>query len=239
MSYFSYPTAVAYSDVGPDGAITHKGILRLLQEAASLASDRCGYGLKDAPVKGVAWMLTAWRLELSERPGWPATLEIRTWPRTLDGFFSDRDFEVFCGGRRIARATSRWMLVNVHTGHAARITPEVAAAYELDERAVFDAPIATVGRPDPEAVETFSHVIGRRDIDTNLHVNNLHYLDYALEALPEEVWQSPPPLLEVLYRKQLRLGTAIRCCCSRRDGRFQVEIRSDESRTPHAFIWFS
>ena len=29
-------------------------------------------------------------------------------------------------------------------------------------------------------------------MDTNRHVNNIHYLEYALEALPEEVFAALP-----------------------------------------------
>ena len=36
-----------------------------------------------------------------------------------------------------------------------------------------------------DAREAFSYTVGRRDIDTNHHVNNIHYLDFALEALPQ------------------------------------------------------
>ena len=238
MPYFTYETAMSYVDVGVDGRLTHKGVLRLLQEAAALASDQVGYGLKDVPVKRVAWMLTSWRVELLERPGWPAPITVRTWPRDLEGFFSNRDFEVFSGTDLIARGTSRWLLVNIDTGHASRITPEVEGAYTLESRAVFDTPVLTVGHSAPDAAETFSQVVGRRDIDTNHHVNNLHYLDYALEALPEDLWRQPPSTVEILYRKQIRLGTAVHCFYSCRDGRHQVEIRSVESRTPHAFLWF-
>ena len=237
--YFTYETTVRYTDIGPDGSITQKGMLGLLQEAAALASDQAGYGLKDVPVKRVAWLLINWRLEMAERLLWPAPITVHTWPRSLDGFFSDRDFEVFSQGRLVARATSRWALVDIDTGHTTRITPEVEGAYTLDPRAVFDTPVTTLGRANPDAAETFTQVIGRRDIDTNRHVNNLHYLDYAMEALPEEVWKNLPPSVEILYRKQIRLGTAIRCLYSFKDGRHQVEIRSDQSRTPHAFVWFS
>ena len=60
----------------------------------------------------------------------------------------------------------------------------------------------------------------------------------GLEALPEDLWRRPPSTVEILYRKQIRLGTAVHCFYSCRDGRHQVEIRSAESRTPHAFLWF-
>ena len=221
-----------------DGLLSHKGLLRLLQEAAALASDQVGFGVKDVERKRLAWMLTGWRVELRQRPCWPAPVTIHTWPRSLDGFFSERDFEVYSGGALAALATSRWLLVNIDTSHASRITPEIEALYTLDDRRVFDQPMAAVGHSDPAAVETFSCTAGRRDIDTNQHVNNIHYLDYALEALPEQVWNALPPTVEILFRRQIRMGTEIHCFYVQKDGRHHVEIHSSESRTPHAFLWF-
>jgi acyl-ACP thioesterase len=87
---------------------------------------------------------------------------------------------------------------------------------------------------------TYTATVGRHDIDTNRHVNNIHYLDYALEALPEDVAEAPPQTLEVVYRRQILLGTPIRCLYSKTpDGRHQVEVRSGEESDPthHAYLW--
>ena len=45
--HYFYETAVAYSDLGADQRLSPQGLLRLLQEAASVASDDVGFGLKD------------------------------------------------------------------------------------------------------------------------------------------------------------------------------------------------
>lgn len=238
--YFTYEADVAYPDVGLDHRLSHGGALRILQEAAAIASDERGFGLKDAGRNGVLWILTGWRLELEERPAWRAHLTVQTWPRCMDGFLSERDFLIYEGDRRVARATSRWLLVNASTGKAARITGQVRSAYELDSRTLFDTPILSNGKTPAGTPAAFSTVVGRRDMDTNRHVNNLHYLDYALEALPEEVFHNLPKTVEVAFRRQLLLGTPIRCLYSlTEDGKHQVEIQSGaETAVHHAFVWF-
>ena len=57
-AHYVYRTDVAYSDVGPDGLLSQGGLLRILQEAAAIASDDVGYGLKDIPRTGVHWILS-------------------------------------------------------------------------------------------------------------------------------------------------------------------------------------
>ena len=51
--HYFYETAVAYSDLGADQRLSPQGLLRLLQEAASVASDDVGFGLKDISRTGV------------------------------------------------------------------------------------------------------------------------------------------------------------------------------------------
>lgn len=241
ISHFIYPCAVTYTDVGLDGRLCHRGALRLLQEAAAVDSYHCGYSLLNAEETGVCWILTGWRVQLLERPLWNAPLAIETWPRTLEGFLSDRDFRIVSGDTPVALATSRWCLINIHTGRVTRVTDAIRDAYTLDTQAVFAESLRTNGKSGPDARETFSCVIGRRDIDTNHHVNNLHYLDYAMEALPQPVFDRLPDTLEIVYRKQILLGTSVRCLYQRTDeGRHQVEVHSGPEEDPvhHAFLWF-
>lgn len=243
-AHYIYESAIAYSDVGPDQRLTHQGLLRILQEAAAIASDEAGYGLKDIPRTGVHWILTGWRVELRERPLWRAGLRVETWPRTMDGFLSDRDFLVWDGDVLAAQGTSRWVLMDAVTGRLTRVTDVVRAAYQdqMDTRFVFDgAALTSNGKTPEDAPVSFAATVGRRDIDTNHHVNNLHYLDYAIEALPEEVYQTLPATVEIAFRRQILLGTPIRCLYSlTEDGKHQVEIQSETGGkvTHHAFVWF-
>lgn len=242
--HYTYETAAAYSDIGPDQRLSHQGLLRILQEAASVASDDVGFGLKDISRNGVHWILTGWRLELKSRPWWRTELRVETWPRTLDGFASDRSFLVFAGEELIAQADSRWILVSMDTGRPARVTDAVRTAYQshLDNQELFDGkPIPHNGSTPAGTPASFETVVGRRDIDTNHHVNNLHYLDYAIEALPEEVYENLPATVEVVFRRQILLGTPIQCLYTlTEDGKHQVEIQSesDGKVTRHAFVWF-
>ena len=240
-SYFTYETDAAYPDLGPDQRMNHRGLLRVLQEAAAIASDEVGFGMKDIPRNGVFWILSGWRLELLERPQWRDHLTVQTWPRAMDGFTSERDFLVYNSGKLAARASSRWLLVNTSTGRAARVSSELRAAYEMDGRVLFDTPIPSNGKTPEGTPAAFSTTIGRRDIDTNHHVNNICYFDYALEALPQAVYENLPATVEVAFRRQILLGTSIRCLYVQlEDGRHQVEIQSGQGKETvrHAFVWF-
>ena len=241
IPYFTYKSPVTYPDVAMDGHLSHAGLLRILQEAAAVASHVRGISFRTIEKTGVCWILMGWKLEMIERPEWNSSLTIHTWPRTLDGFTSEREFEVFCGERVVARATSRWFLINAETKRLTRINEFVRSAYDLNERRLFNEDIPSNGTPIPDAQATYTHTVSRLDVDTYRHVNNLRYLDYALEALPESVFETPPKTVEIVYRKQILPGTEIQCLHAlTEDGKHQIEVRSgnDENIVHHAYIWF-
>lgn len=240
-SYYTYETDVTYDELGPDRLLSRRGLAKILQEAASVASDERGFGMKDIPRTGVFWVLAAWRLELLERPPWRSRLAVQTWPRAMSGFQSERDFLVYHGDTLIARASPRWLLVNAATGRVGRVTEAIRSVYDLDDRVLFDTPVPSNGKSPDGTPVTFAATIGRREIDTNGHVNNIHYLEFALEALPEEVFRNLPHTVDITFRRQILLGTHIRCLYSlTEDGKHQVEIQSGEAGqvVRHAFVWF-
>lgn len=221
--------------------LSYRGALRILQETAARDSDNCGYGLKDIPTKNVFWILAGWRVELLERPMWRAPITAETWTHAMEGFTSDRDFLLRSGDTLVARASSRWFLINTCTGHIARTTPELRDAFGMDSTVLFPEPLPTNGKALPDAVAAFSADIGRRDVDTNHHLNNIRYLDLAMEALPQYVAEHLPKTLDIVYRKQILPGTAVQCLYGMTaDGKHQVELRSEaDGRTVHhAYIWF-
>ncbi len=224
-----------------DGCLSHAGLLRILQEAAAVASHVRGISFRTIEKTGICWILMGWKFELIERPEWNSVLTVHTWPRTLDGFTSEREFEVFCNNRVVARATSRWFLLNASTKRLTRVNDFVRSAYDLNERRLFEDDIATNGISLADARVTFSKTVSRLDLDTYNHVNNLRYLDYALEALPDELFRSTPGTVEIVYRKQILEGTAIRCLYGiTEDGKHQIEVQSGEGDETihHAYIWF-
>lgn len=241
ISYFAYETLVTYPHVGPDGRLSHAGLLSILQEAAALASHERGFSFKTIESTGVCWVLMGWKLEMMVHPEWNTPLTVHTWPRSVDGFMSERDFEIFSDGQVVARATSRWFLLSAQTKRITRVTDAVRSAYDINERRMFDEDIPSNGTPNPNAKMTYSHTVSRMDIDTYNHVNNLRYMDFALEALPDELYANPPATVEIVYRKQILPGTEIHCLYSvNEDGKHQIEVQSGDgsNSVQHAYIWF-
>ena len=240
MEYYEYHGKVKYSDLGEDGFLTYTGAMGMMQEAASEDSARFGYGPADLKRNGVGWILVGWRMRMERRVPWGTALRVRTWARTMSIFFSDRDFAILDeAGETVLRATSRWILVDAATGRSARVTEQVAAAYPLWDHKAIEGDVAMNGRGPADAEETFRYTALRRDLDTFRHMNNLHYLELAREALPPEEADAFFPTVEILYKRQIRLGDQVRFFYGRDGERRVVELRDEAGKKPHAILWFS
>ena len=121
----------------------------------------------------------------------------------------------------------------IHIGHLI-LAEQACAQFKLDR--ILFMPTSHPPHKDGQAV---TEAALRRDMDTFHHMNNLHYLELAREALPEEAASQSFANIEILYRRQIRRGDRVRFLYSLRDGKHQVEIVDDQGRKTHALIWFS
>lgn len=203
------------------GALAAPALTDFLAETAGLHATLLGVGLDALMARGLTWVLARQRVELLRAPGLHEELEVETWPSGIDRLAALRDFRVRgADGAEIARATSQWLVLDLKSRRPQ--PPGVvldAARFDLT-----GAPRATTfadGKlPAPERWDAEKRFQVRyADIDQNLHVNNGSYLAWAMEAVPADVWRSSRiAALEVAYRAECLLGSAILSRCAALDG---------------------
>lgn len=236
---FSKTMMINYSDVDSKNQVTNKGILRILQEVAGMHSSSLGYGVNDIPITGLAWIILNWKLKVFLRLKTHDSITINTWLRTENPLFTYRDFEILDkDGKIVAKATSKWVLYDVNKGSVIKIPEEVNNSFIYMDRYAFTEKINEKIKEPEELTLVKDYVVQRRDIDTNNHVNNLCYLDYAYEALPEEIYNGIAfSDIEIMYKHEAKLGENL-CLyfSSNNDNEYIVTIKSKESQKLHAII---
>ncbi len=178
---------VRSSDVTPRGTASVLALADSFQEAAGRHAAALGVSMQDLLAEGRAWVLAHVRLEIDRLPQWTEEVTIETWPSGLERLFALREV-VFLGeeGRPFARGTSAWLVIDTERRRPAR---PPAALYDIDppdrppplDRSLDDLP--PPDRVDRERTFTVRY----HDLDLNRHVNNVRYLEWALETLPAEV----------------------------------------------------
>ncbi len=237
MSPYKFSTRVSYADIDQDRNLSLTGAMRLMQESAILHSDLSGYSIMDVERTGVVWMLIQWRVKLYDKVSWNTLVDVETWPQTMERLTSNRCFRIRRNsGEVVAAAESGWVLVSTETGKVMRIPPEVTEAYKLVPDGVFED--ACEKLPQKTGEEVYSFCVPRRDLDTNFHVNNLVYLDYALEALPNDLDIQDFSEVIVRYHRQLLLGDEVHCYLLQSEDGYLIQICGDDPRHVHCTVKF-
>lgn len=230
---------ISFCDVGENNSLTNKGILRMMQEIAGIHSQIAGYGLNDIPKTGLAWLLLNWKLKVFLRPKWGETLTINTWSRSQNALFSYRDLEVYDSNNNlVAIATSKWLLFDVNKQAIAKTTPEMREKFESTDKAVFEEKF-NENLKEPENSEfVLEYKVERRDIDTNHHVNNLNYLDFAYEALPEDIYKNGElSNVEIMYKHEAKLGDILLIYCAETENHeYFVTVKDKLTGNLHTII---
>ena len=239
MSVYTMQTSVQFNDVNLENQLTMKGALRLMQEASNCHSDQVGYGLNQIPQTGYSWVLHQQRCHMYQRPGWGTKLTIRTWSRGAEGLICLRDFEMLDEqGQRVAIATTAWLLINAKAQKMIKVPAGMMEEYGTVEESVFDEPMKRL-KMLTDAPRTWEYTILKRDIDINRHVNNLCYLDYAIESLPVGVEAGDFSDVIIMYKKAAYLGESIACFGdweSEKDGVYVTAVKDPEGKHLHAVV---
>ena len=214
-----YAWQVRSYECGADGLMTMPSLCNYLQEAASLHAERLGFSKSDFLRGGhdVTWVLTRLMVRLERLPKWAETVTVRTWPRTMRRIVAYRDFELYdADGVRIGAATSEWMLIDMTTRKLVPLPAELEHDGGDIPPALGEDPFGA--RPKFPAAATPDHAemftARRCHIDVNRHVNNVHYVTWALETVPQDERRSCVGL-DITFRAETHAGETVRGECVR------------------------
>ena len=226
------------NDIGKDNNIKNISILKILENIGGYHSDIAGYGSNDIATNKLTWILLDWKLKVLNRPKYGQTLDVHTWARVGNRFFTYRDFEIYDeNGTLCAIATSKWTLINIEEGKMERITEEVIEKYKTEEKEVFPGEKLDKLQMPEEFLSSINYTVKRKDIDINKHMHNLNYLDLAYEALPEEVYDLRPfDNVRIMYKKEIKYGDTVECKYTREDDKYVVVILSQDNKQLHSII---
>ena len=229
------------ADIGKNNEIKNIALLKILENIGGYHSDIAGYGSNDIPIKKLTWILLDWKLKVLNRPKYGQKLEVHTWARVGNRFFTYRDFEIYNEKNELcAIATSKWTLINIEKGKLENITEDIIKRYQPEENEVFPGEKLDKlqASEEIEFLRNIKYTVKRKDIDINKHMHNLYYLDLAYEALPEEVYNNERPFnnVRIMYKTEIKLGDTVICKYTKKDNRHIVVIKDENEKRLHSII---
>ena len=196
---------------GVNNEVTLPAYCNYLQEIAGNHARTLGLGIHELQDAGFTWMLARLHLVVEGYAAWRETVRIRTWPAGLHGrltairdFVAKRD-----DGTTLLKGVSEWLYVDLSSRRIVRL-PQAFAA--LAPEGTPQVVLPEKGKiPDlAEVAWSTSLTVRHSDHDFNRHVNNAHYVEWALECLPDE-WRENRRVceLDVVYRTAAAWGDTV------------------------------
>ena len=239
MVMYEYKKRIEFCDIDENNRLSAKGLIRILGEVAGVHSESLGYGLNHVPQTHLTWMLLNWKIQFFLKPSWNTDLLVKTWARNFSKISSNRDFSVYDNDNNlVAKASSKWVLIDSERFTPVRITEEIHNTFGEYNFSVFDTEVNDKEKEPEGSNFVYNYKIKRRDIDTNHHVNNLYYLDYAYDSLPKNLWNVPFDNIEIIYKKQIKLNDTIKCFYAYDNNQHIVTIKSEDLSVVHAIVKF-
>lgn len=233
MSY-SFDSRIRFSEIGEDRKLTLNGIINYFQDCSNFHSEEVGLGLGSLEQRNRAWMLLSWQICVNRRPAMGEQVTVSTWPYQFKGFYGSRNFQLKSkSGEMLAYANSLWVFLDAESGTPARIEPQDAEGYGIEERMDMDYAPRKIKLPaDGEWMEPFQ--IRGSHLDLYHHVNNGQYIQLAKEYLPRDFEISQ---LRAEYKMQAVLNSVVVPMVHCQDGVYTV-VLCNEEKQPYTTIEF-
>jgi acyl-ACP thioesterase len=164
-----------------------QALCSFLQEIAGNHVDDLGIGIETLISQGMTWILSRFHIKVHRYPLWRERVRIETWESDAYSFYALRDFEAFDEQNQcILSASSLWLILDLKSRHPLRIPEHIVAMKAADRKRALIDPFDNLWRPkDITTEKRFS--VRLSDLDLNQHVNNVRYVEWAAETVPQDV----------------------------------------------------
>ena len=188
LLYNCHYTVQTY-DIEKRRRMTVAALVRLMQETAMQHTIQMKVSAWDLEPLHLSWVLFRKNLVIQRLPMFGEKLVVSTSTAGFEKFFTYRDYKVFDEKKEmIASSSSTWLLMDTEERRMVRIPDFILEfAGKIPEDCL---PRPKTRLPNFQAAAISKPFrVGWHDLDFNGHLNNVFYLQWMLEALPDEVLQ--------------------------------------------------
>jgi medium-chain acyl-[acyl-carrier-protein] hydrolase len=213
MAEFEKDYHVHVYETDANGKLTLSGLFNYLQDTASDHAEKLNFGRDDLLKNNHIWVLSRMYARIDNLPEWNDTVTVRTWPSGIDKILALRDYEVLnLNDTCIVSATSSWAIIDRTTKKIQRPDDIITHFHStltkkrsLERNASKLDQITKDGHLSPVFKVKYS------DLDVNLHVNNVKFLQWVTDSYPLDFITSHSPLsVEVNYLAESMCGDEIK-----------------------------
>lgn len=214
---FEKSYTIGYFETNAQLTLEPSFLVAYLQDMAISHSDVLGYTLDYLAEQKKGWAVLNWHISIQRMPTCGETVRLWTWAEKCRRMQAQRSFYIFDEQNEIIiRVASRWVFMDLEHRRPTSIEEGMEEKYGNSPVSAIEKETYTL--PKEEATDTFSlreFTVTRRDTDSNRHVNNIKYIEWAMDDVPDDIYETMTvDDLKVVYRKECYKDTLVlsKCC---------------------------
>ena len=186
-NYFDKEFELRFFEMNRLGEASPITILTLLQETAAEHCDYAGHDLLSLMSENLGWVLLSGAMQMERYPHYKEKIIIRTW---ISKYYAVRGFReniIYDANYNIiGRARGIWVFYDIMKRRPKKIHPDFLERWSSYKAVSLEHNITN----KIEAIDSTEYKkefkVNMYDTDTNKHVNNLRYLQWLMESIPQE-----------------------------------------------------
>ncbi|RXJ86613.1 acyl-[acyl-carrier-protein] thioesterase [Arcobacter sp. CECT 8985] len=187
-NYFEKEFELRFFEMNRLGEASPIAMLTLLQEAAAEHCDYAGHNLLSLMSENTGWVLLSGVMQMERYPLYKEKIIIRTWISKYyavrgvrENIIYDKDYNI------IGRARGLWLFYDIKRRRPIKIHPDFLEKWSSYESIPLNHSITNKIKPLNFFEYQKEFRVNMYDTDTNKHVNNLRYLQWLIESIPDEI----------------------------------------------------
>ena len=136
--------------------------------------------------------------------------KVKTWVNKMEKIYAIRHYQIEDEkGNVILQSYTKWIMYSFERLRPIKILQEVDDMFEYTDKTTVKIDNINFDNVQVKESETKNSIVRYKDIDTNWHMNNVSYINAALETMGKEFLDSNEVVeCKVEYRHQLLYNTA-------------------------------
>lgn len=184
---YSKKYEINYYDVDYSLRCKLSSLVNFFCDVGNAQSESLGDDIDKLMKDGMAWVFYKYDIKINEYPKYRDVIEVETVPLSFNRFYAHRGYKIKNKeGIVIGEGTALFFLIDLNRRRPMRIPAEKIALYESEDVANKDIEMEKIVQL--ENIDSKSNFkIRYSDIDSNGHVNNSKYFEWAIESVPAEI----------------------------------------------------
>lgn len=185
-------------------------IIDFICDVGTQQSECLGGGIEFCTKNNCAWVFYKDDIKMYRYPMFGETINITTQPIGFKKFYGLRKYTIMDEKNNlIGEAFALFFLIDINKRRPTRIQKEQYEMYGVDGDVDYDISMDRIEKLDQEQYNKQFN-IRYSDIDSNNHVNNVKYFEWAIEAVPLEVVNNYIiGRIKIIFEKETTYGESI------------------------------